>query len=129
MRSLHYIYSNSQIMCSRQLFICEEQPSEKKCILSSYRCTTYVDDIFIAGTDLQEVMKRIKEQFTDHYEMKERMHELNYYLGINNNEITRTDNDFNKLDQAGYVRNLCARYWRSTSACCADWTRREPTHR
>jgi hypothetical protein len=57
-----------------------------------YLISLYVDDILIAGTDLQEV-KRIKQQFTDHFEMKD-MGELNYYLGM---KITRTD-DFIKLD-------------------------------
>ncbi len=69
-----------------------------------YLISLYVDDILIAGTDLQEV-KRIKQQFTDHFEMKD-MGELNYYLGMN---ITRTD-DFIKLDQAGYVREILEKY-------------------
>ena len=69
-----------------------------------YLISLYVDDILIAGTDLQEV-KRIKQQFTDHFEMKD-MGELNYYLGM---KITRTD-DFIKLDQAGYVREILEKY-------------------
>ena len=57
-----------------------------------YLISLYVDDILIAGTDLNEVA-RIKQQFTDHFEMKD-MGELNYYLGM---KITRTD-DYIKLD-------------------------------
>ena len=69
-----------------------------------YLISLYVDDILIAGTDLQEV-KRIKQQFTDRFEMKD-MGELNYYLGM---KITRT-NDFIKLDQAGYLREILEKY-------------------
>ena len=69
-----------------------------------YLISLYVDDILIAGTDLHEV-KRIKQQFTEHFEMKD-MGELNYYLGM---KITRT-NDFIKLDQAGYVREILEKY-------------------
>ena len=69
-----------------------------------YLISLYVDDILIAGSDLQEV-KRIKQQFTNHFEMKD-MGELNYYLGM---KITRTD-DFIKLDQAGYVREILEKY-------------------
>ena len=69
-----------------------------------YLISLYVDDILIAGTDLQEV-KRIKQQFTEHFEMKD-MGELNYYLGM---KITRTS-DFIKLDQAGYVREILEKY-------------------
>ncbi len=63
-----------------------------------------VDDILIAGFNLQEV-KRIKQQFTDHFEMKD-MDELNCYLGI---KITRPD-DFIKLEQACYVRDILDNY-------------------
>ncbi len=73
---------------------------EEVCLISIY----YVDDVLIAGSDLQE-MKRIKQQFTDHFEMKD-MSELNYYLEMN---ITRTDN-FIKLDQAGYVCEILEKY-------------------
>jgi len=69
-----------------------------------YLISLYVDDILIAGTNLEEV-KRIKQQFTNHFEMKD-MGELNYYLGM---KITRT-NDFIKLDQAGYVREILEKY-------------------
>ncbi len=50
-------------------------------------------------------MKRIKQQFTDHFEMKN-MGDLNYSLGM---KITRID-DFIKLDQAGYVREILEKY-------------------
>ena len=60
----------------------------------------YVDDILIAKTNLEEV-KHTKQQFIDHFELKD-MAELNYYFGM---KITRT-NDFIKFDQAGYVREI-----------------------
>ena len=44
-----------------------------------YLISLYVDDILVAGSDLDEV-ERIKRQFTEHYEMKD-LGELNYYLG------------------------------------------------
>ena len=77
----------------------------------------YVDAILIAGTNLSEV-KRIKQQFTDQFEMKD-MGELNYYLGM---KITRT-NDFIKLDQAGYVREILEKYKHLV------WNKRTSTHR
>jgi hypothetical protein len=46
-------------------------------------------------------VKRIKQQCTDHFEMKD-MGESNYYIGM---KITKTD-DFIKLNQAGYVREI-----------------------
>ena len=69
-----------------------------------YLISLYVDDILIAGTDLNEVA-RIKQQFTDRFEMKD-MGELNYYLGM---KITRSD-DYIKLDQAGYLRDVLEKY-------------------
>ncbi len=59
-------------MCSRQLFIYEEHRRR--------------NIPHIAGTDLQEV-RRIKQQFTDNFEMKD-MGKLNYYLVM---KITITD--------------------------------------
>ena len=44
-----------------------------------YLISLYVDDILVAGSDLDEV-ERIKQQFTEHYEMND-LGELKYYLG------------------------------------------------
>ncbi len=43
-----------------------------------YLISLYVDDILVAGSNLEEV-NRIKQQFTKRYEMKD-LGELNYYL-------------------------------------------------
>ena len=67
----------------------------------------YVDDILVAGLDLDEV-ERIKRQFTGHYEMKD-LGELNYYLGM---KITRSEESSSwiNLDQSGYVREILEKY-------------------
>ena len=57
-----------------------------------YLISLYVDDILVAGSDLDEV-ERIKRQFTEHNEMKD-LGELNYYLGM---KITRSE-EYIKLD-------------------------------
>ena len=64
-----------------------------------YLISLYVDDILVAGSDLDEV-ERIKRLFTEHYEMKD-LGELNYYLGM---QITRSE-EYIKLDQSGYVQS------------------------
>ena len=69
-----------------------------------YLISLYVDDILVAGSDLDEV-ERIKRQFTEHYEMKD-LGELNYYLGM---KITRSE-EYIKLDQSGYVREILEKY-------------------
>jgi hypothetical protein len=69
-----------------------------------YLISLYVDDILVAGSNLEEV-ENIKRQFTKRYEMKD-LGELNYYLGM---KITRTQNAI-KLDQSGYVRDILEKY-------------------
>ena len=69
-----------------------------------YLISLYVDDILVAGSNLKEV-ERIKRQFTVRYEMKD-LGELNFYLGM---KISRTD-DFIKLDQTGYIRDILKKY-------------------
>jgi hypothetical protein len=69
-----------------------------------YLISLYVDDILVAGSDLDEV-KRIKRQFTEHYEMKD-LGELNYYLGM---KVTRSREHI-KLDQSGYIREILEKY-------------------
>ena len=69
-----------------------------------YLISLYVDDILVAGSDLDEV-ERIKRQFNEHYEMKD-LGELNYYLGM---KITRSE-EYIKLDQSGYVREILEKY-------------------
>ena len=60
------------------------QLSEDAHLVIILMISLYVDDILVAGSDLDEV-ERIKQQFTEHYEMKD-LGELNYYLGM---KITR----------------------------------------
>ena len=50
-------------------------------------------------------VERIKNQFTERYEMKD-LGELNFYLGM---KITRTS-DFIKLDQSAYIREILEKY-------------------
>ena len=69
-----------------------------------YLISLYVDDILVAGSNLEEV-NRIKQQFTKRYEMKD-LGELNYYLGM---KITKTEESI-KLDQSGYVRDILEKY-------------------
>ena len=69
-----------------------------------YLISLYVDDIQVAGSDLDEV-ERIKRQFTEHYKMKD-LGELNYYLRM---KITRSE-EYIKLDQSGYVREILEKY-------------------
>ena len=69
-----------------------------------YLISLYVDDILVAGSDLDEV-ERIKRQFTEHYEMKD-LGELNYYLSM---KITRSE-EYIKLDQSGYVCEILETY-------------------
>ena len=69
-----------------------------------YLISLYVDDILVAGSDLNEV-ERIKQQFTEHYEMKD-LGELNYYLGM---KVTRSK-EYIKLDQSGYIREILEKY-------------------
>ena len=67
-----------------------------------YLISLYVDDILVVGSDLDEV-ERIKQQFTEHYDMKD-LGELNYYLGM---KITRSEEYvYIKLDQSGCVREI-----------------------
>ena len=66
-----------------------------------YLISLYVDDILVAGSNLEEV-NRIKRQFTKRYEMKD-LGELNYL------KITRTEESI-KLDQSGYVRDILEKY-------------------
>ena len=64
----------------------------------------YVDDILVVGSQLKEV-ERIKNQFTERYEMKD-LGELNFYLGM---KITRTS-EFIKLDQNAYISEILEKY-------------------
>jgi hypothetical protein len=69
-----------------------------------YLISLYVDDILVAGSNLEEV-ENIKRQFTKRYEMMD-LGELNCYLGM---KISRTK-EYIKLDQSAYVRAILEKY-------------------
>ena len=85
-------------MSSGQLLICENDGDE------TYLISLYVDDILVAGSDLNKIEK-IKKEFTMRYEMKD-LGELNYYLGM---KITRTA-EYIQLDQHRYTLDILTKY-------------------
>jgi hypothetical protein len=71
----------------------------------------YVDDIVIAGSDLDEV-ERVKADFKRRFEMKD-LGELRHYLGMT---IERNGREYIKVHQADYASTLVKRYRRYLKA-------------
>ena len=67
----------------------------------------YVDDIVIAGSDLEEV-KMVKADFKRRFEMKD-LGELHHYLGMT---IVRNGRESIKIHQAEYAQSLVRKYRR-----------------
>ena len=70
----------------------------------TYLISLYVDDILVAGSDVNEINK-IKQEFMNRYEMKD-LGVLNHYLGM---KITRTE-EYIQVDQTQYVKDMIAKY-------------------
>ena len=70
----------------------------------TYLISLYVDDILVAGSDVNEINK-IKQEFMNRYEMKD-LGELNHYLGM---KVTRTE-EYIQVDQTQYIKDMIAKY-------------------
>ena len=70
----------------------------------TYLISLYVDDILVAGSDVNEINK-IKQEFMNRYEMKD-LDELNHYLGM---KVTRTE-EYIQVDQTQYIKDMIAKY-------------------
>ena len=72
----------------------------------TYLLSLYVDDIIIAGTNLENV-ETLKLKFTEVFDIKD-LGEINHYLGM---KITRSQGE-SKIDQTTYSNDVVRRFER-----------------
>ena len=75
-----------------------------KCDKEIFLLSLYVDDIIIAGSNLDSI-QNLKKKFTESFDIKD-LGELNHYLGM---KITRTYESI-KIDQSTYAKDVVTRF-------------------